>query len=98
MDVADWIRALGLEQYGTTFRENDVNAELLPKITAESLRELSTRYVGDGILTYFGWPPPTKTTPCGQRWRSFIPSRRSRNIVGTWWGMLLSGVATCSTA
>jgi class 3 adenylate cyclase len=56
MDVADWLRALGLEQYGTTFRENDVDAELLPKITAESLRELGTRCVGDGILTYFGWP------------------------------------------
>ena len=29
MDVADWLRALGLERYEATFRENDVNAELL---------------------------------------------------------------------
>ena len=30
MDVADWLRTLGLERYEAAFRENDVNAELLP--------------------------------------------------------------------
>jgi hypothetical protein len=45
MDVADWLRALGLEQYEATFRENDVDAELLPKLTAESLKEF-------GITSY----------------------------------------------
>ena len=46
MDVADWLRALGLEQYETTFRENDVDAELLPKLTAESLKELGVTSFG----------------------------------------------------
>jgi SAM domain (Sterile alpha motif) len=27
MDVANWLRALGLERYEATFRENDVSAE-----------------------------------------------------------------------
>jgi hypothetical protein len=30
MDIAEWLRALGLERYEATFRENDINAELLP--------------------------------------------------------------------
>ena len=29
MDVADWLRALGLERYEATFRENEVDAELV---------------------------------------------------------------------
>ena len=29
MDVADWLRALGLERYEAAFRENDVSAEVL---------------------------------------------------------------------
>ena len=40
MDVADWLRALGLERYEATFRENDVDAELLPNLTADDLKEL----------------------------------------------------------
>jgi len=30
MDVAEWLRALGLERYAAAFRENDVTGELLP--------------------------------------------------------------------
>ena len=30
MDVAGWLRDLGLERYEAAFRENDVGAELLP--------------------------------------------------------------------
>ena len=40
MDVADWLRALGLERYEATFRENDVDAELLPDLTADDLKDL----------------------------------------------------------
>jgi SAM domain (Sterile alpha motif) len=34
MDVADWLRALGLERYEATFSENDVDTKLLPNLTA----------------------------------------------------------------
>jgi class 3 adenylate cyclase len=37
MDVADWLRALGLERYEATFRENDVSTEVLRDLTAEDL-------------------------------------------------------------
>jgi hypothetical protein len=40
MDVADWLGTLGLERYEATFRENDVDAELLPNLTADDLRDL----------------------------------------------------------
>jgi class 3 adenylate cyclase/predicted ATPase len=46
MDVADWLRALGLERYETTFHENDVNAELLPTLTADDLKEIGITSFG----------------------------------------------------
>ena len=46
MDVADWLRTLGLEQYEAPFRENAVDAELLPTLTADDLKELGVTSVG----------------------------------------------------
>jgi hypothetical protein len=46
MDVADWLRALGLEQYEAAFRENGVRAEVLCHLTADDLKELGVTAVG----------------------------------------------------
>jgi hypothetical protein len=46
VDVASWLRDLGLERYEATFRENDVDAELLPNLTADDLRDLGIPSVG----------------------------------------------------
>jgi class 3 adenylate cyclase len=46
MDVADWLRALGLERYEAAFRENDVNAEVLCDLTAEDLEGLGVAAIG----------------------------------------------------
>jgi hypothetical protein len=35
MDVADWLRTLGLEQYEALFRQNDIDAEVLPTLGAD---------------------------------------------------------------
>jgi class 3 adenylate cyclase/predicted ATPase len=40
MDIAGWLRGLGLEQYGRAFEENAIDADILPKLTAEDLKEL----------------------------------------------------------
>ena len=40
MDIANWLRALGLERYEATFRENDVTAQLLPRLTSDDLKDL----------------------------------------------------------
>ena len=46
MDVADWLRKLGLEQYEPAFRENDVDEQVLPRLTAEDLISIGVTSVG----------------------------------------------------
>ena len=46
MDVADWLRQLGLERYEAAFRENDVGVAVLPSLTAEDLKEVGVASVG----------------------------------------------------
>jgi class 3 adenylate cyclase len=40
IDIADWLRKLGLERYEVAFRNNEIDWEALPKLTAEDLRDL----------------------------------------------------------
>ena len=47
MDIGGWLRSLGLEEYETAFRENKVDAAVLPKLTAEDLKDLGVGAVGD---------------------------------------------------
>jgi hypothetical protein len=44
MDVADWLRSLGLERYEALFRENDIVAEVLPTLRGEDLRGRLSRH------------------------------------------------------
>ena len=46
MDLAVWLRSLGLEQYEATFRENAIIEKLLPSLTAEDLKDLGVSVVG----------------------------------------------------
>jgi class 3 adenylate cyclase len=46
MDVGGWLRGLGLEQYEAAFRENEIDEVVLPRLTAEDLRELGVGSVG----------------------------------------------------
>jgi SAM domain (Sterile alpha motif) len=47
MDVGACLRRLGLEQYETAFRENRIDDTVLPRLTAEDLKELGVGFVGD---------------------------------------------------
>jgi hypothetical protein len=40
MDVVVWLRSLSLEEYEEVFRENEISEKVLPKLTAEDLKEL----------------------------------------------------------
>jgi len=40
MHVGAWLHDLGLGQYEQAFRDNDIDAGLLPTLTADDLREL----------------------------------------------------------
>src|ERR1700720_1527212 len=46
MDMAEWLRGLGLEQYAPAFRDNDIDGEVLRRLTAEDLRELGIASIG----------------------------------------------------
>ncbi|MGA7261081.1 MAG: adenylate/guanylate cyclase domain-containing protein, partial [Stellaceae bacterium] len=40
MDVAAWLEGLGLERYAPAFRDNEIDWDALPKLTAEDLKDL----------------------------------------------------------
>jgi class 3 adenylate cyclase len=46
MDIVVWLRSLGLERYEAVFRENEINERVLPKLTAEDLKELGVTALG----------------------------------------------------
>jgi len=64
VDIAAWLQRLGLEQYEQAFRENDVDAEVLPELTAEDLIGLGVTSIGHrrkllaAIVALREKPPP----------------------------------------
>jgi len=46
IEITDWLRELGLEQYAPAFRENAIDARVLPSLTAEDLKDLGVTLVG----------------------------------------------------
>ena len=46
MDVAAWLQDLGLERYVPAFRDNEIDWEVLPKLTSEDLREIGVAAIG----------------------------------------------------
>jgi hypothetical protein len=46
VDIADWLRRLGLERYEQAFRDDAVDGEVLAGLTAEDLKDLGVAAVG----------------------------------------------------
>ena len=46
MDIGGWLRELGLAQYEAAFRDNAVDGAILPKLTADDLKEIGVVAVG----------------------------------------------------
>src|SRR6516164_6948314 len=64
MDLATWLRGLGLEQYAPAFRANDVDGEVLPELTADDLIGLGVTSIGHrrkllAAITALRAEPPT---------------------------------------
>ena len=63
MDVAEWLRGLGLEQYEPAFRTNEIDARVLPSLTPEDLKDLGVTLIGhrrrllDAIAALGAAPP-----------------------------------------
>ncbi len=49
MDIVVWLRSLGLEEYEAPFRKNKIDDAVLPKLTAEDLKELGVAALGDRV-------------------------------------------------
>jgi class 3 adenylate cyclase len=68
VDIAEWLRGLGLGKYAPAFAENAINWDVLPELTADDLKEIGVAAVGDrrrllaGIATLRGGAVPAGPT------------------------------------
>ena len=68
MDIGVWLRSLDLEQYEPAFRDNAIDAAVLPELTADDLRELGVGLIGHrrkllaAIATLRNDPSPASET------------------------------------
>ena len=46
MDITAWLRDLGLEHYEQSFHENEIDADILPTLTVEDLKDLGVTVIG----------------------------------------------------
>src|ERR1700677_1141033 len=46
MDLGEWLRSLGLSEYEPTFRDNQIDGEVLRNLTRDDLKELGVAFVG----------------------------------------------------
>lgn len=46
MDVGEWLRSIGLGQYEAAFRQNEIDGEILPSLTADDLKDVGIALVG----------------------------------------------------
>jgi class 3 adenylate cyclase len=68
IEITDWLRSLGLEQYAPAFRENEIDERVLPSLTAEDLKDLGVALVGhrrrllDAIAKLSEGEPPVEAS------------------------------------
>jgi len=70
VDVAAWLKNLGLGQYDTAFRDNAVDAEVLPQLTGDDLKELGVTSVGHRrklLAEIAALAPPLSSERTGQQ-------------------------------
>ena len=46
MEIGEWLRSLGLERYEQAFRDNEIDGQVLPKLTADDLTGLGIVLIG----------------------------------------------------
>ncbi|HEY7299429.1 MAG TPA: AAA family ATPase [Xanthobacteraceae bacterium] len=46
MDIGQWLRGLGLQSYEQAFRDNGIDFKVLPRLTADDLKEIGVLAVG----------------------------------------------------
>jgi SAM domain (Sterile alpha motif) len=68
MDIEAWLQSLGLERYVPAFRDNEIDWEVLPKLTSDDLREIGVAAVGHrrkllDAIAALGGPAPVADAP-----------------------------------
>ena len=63
MDVGGWLRSLGLGQYEANFRDNKIDADVLPQLTADDLKDIGVSAVGDRRRLLAAIPAVSGPTP-----------------------------------
>ena len=46
MNIPEWLRDLGLDEYASAFRDNHIDPQLLLRLTARDLKEIGVASVG----------------------------------------------------
>ena len=88
MDIAGWLRGLGLEQYEAAFSQHDVTVDLLPHLTVQDLKDLGIASVGHrrrlmeairalGVIV----PDSTQAAALAERTVTPTPERRRLSAV-----------------
>ncbi len=77
MSVEQWLRNLGLAQYGDTFAENDIDFHVLAELTDADLKELGVKSLGHRKRLLVAiqelrspsprWPPQVESLSAGER-------------------------------
>src|SRR3974377_1763853 len=65
IEITNWLRGLGLEQYASAFHDNAIDAEVLRELTADDLKDLGVTLVGHrrkllAAIAALGAKPPTR--------------------------------------
>jgi class 3 adenylate cyclase len=91
MDVGEWLKGIGLGQYEATFREHEIDAEVLPEVTEADLEKFGIPFghrkrlikaivkLGAAAPEQPGAAPPQPTVP-SQSPRTFRPDAERRPI------------------
>src|SRR5262245_52262747 len=87
MDVAAWLRDLGLERYESLFRDHKIDWDVLPKLTSEDLKEIGVLPIGHrrrllhAIATFSSNLPPSAAPAAAPGESAQVGERRQLTVM-----------------
>jgi hypothetical protein len=82
MDVAAWLKSLGLGRYAAEFRDNEIDWQVLPSLTADDLKDIGIVAVGHrrkllAAIAALGSPHPSLPRLRGREGWGRVPNAGS---------------------
>ena len=86
MDLGGWLRSLGLGQYEANFRDNKIDADVLPQLTADDLKDIGVSAVGDrrrllAAIAALCGPTPSANAPAPAKGVEISAERRPITVM-----------------